>query len=619
MKKTLLILAAGLLTSHMLDAQTYNYYFGNIHSQTSYSDGNTDSATSHINTPLQAFAYARASQHIDFYGISDHNHQAAGMRAPSYYHKGLADADSSNVDGTFVAMYGFEYGVIANGGHVIVYGSNNLIGWDYNDFDVFNGETDYLGLFAKVNKLPNAFAYLCHPQPGDYGGLVSSAAFSATADSAVVGACSRSGPAFSTNNTYSNPSGGDYIAQWRYGLAKGYHLGIGLDHDTHMSVYGRQTAGRLVVMATALTRANVYDAFRQRHFYSSDDWNAQATFTVNSQMMGSILTSAGNPAIHISVMDPDSESIASIQVFYGVPGSGVVSTLLNSNANSKTFDFTPVVPDGTSYYFYAQINQTDGDVIWTSPIWFTRNDFPADLPVAGMKTPPSLICTGTQIAFDDSSAHVPTTWSWSFPGSTIPTSNLKNPVVAYNTAGTYTVSLTATNVNGSNTTTKVIQVVASPAVPVVSQHWNTLFTTSALTYQWYLAGYIIPGATQQTYNSTQSGYYSVCVSNAAGCSTCSAQYSFTVGINEIDQTEEAIIIYPNPNDGNFTLRFELMKSQELNLQIFDLSGRAVYETKAVGISGTNLMNVDHANLAKGVYLLQFRTEEGMGIRKLVIN
>jgi hypothetical protein len=71
MKRILTTIGAVLLVYHVQFAQTtYNHYFGNIHAQTSYSDGNKDSSTSHISTPLQAFAYAKASQHIDFYGIS---------------------------------------------------------------------------------------------------------------------------------------------------------------------------------------------------------------------------------------------------------------------------------------------------------------------------------------------------------------------------------------------------------------------------------------------------------------------------------------------------------------------------------------------------------------------
>jgi PKD repeat protein len=47
-----------------------------------------------------------------------------------------------------------------------------------------------------------------------------------------------------------------------------------------------------------------------------------------------------------------------------------------------------------------------------------------------------------------------TTYSWSFPGGSPASSSLQSPKVAYDNPGTYTISLTATNSNGSTTTTK---------------------------------------------------------------------------------------------------------------------------------------------------------------------
>ena len=78
------LLLVGLLISSNCQAQQLNFYFGNMHAHTSYSDGNKDSATSGMTTPLQAFNYAKQSTQIDFYGISEHNHYSAGMPAPVY-------------------------------------------------------------------------------------------------------------------------------------------------------------------------------------------------------------------------------------------------------------------------------------------------------------------------------------------------------------------------------------------------------------------------------------------------------------------------------------------------------------------------------------------------------
>ncbi|MCX6293447.1 MAG: hypothetical protein NT127_04030, partial [Sphingobacteriales bacterium] len=54
----------------------YNYYYGNLHAHSSYSDGNKDSTAF---TPANDYAYAKNSLGMDFLGISEHNHAGAGM------------------------------------------------------------------------------------------------------------------------------------------------------------------------------------------------------------------------------------------------------------------------------------------------------------------------------------------------------------------------------------------------------------------------------------------------------------------------------------------------------------------------------------------------------------
>jgi PKD repeat protein len=79
------------------------------------------------------------------------------------------------------------------------------------------------------------------------------------------------------------------------------------------------------------------------------------------------------------------------------------------------------------------------------------------------------ILQGGSVVFTDQSTNNPTSWSWSFPGGTPSTSTAKNPTVTYSTAGTYNVTLTATNAGGSGGVTKsaYITVLKSPVNNVV--------------------------------------------------------------------------------------------------------------------------------------------------------
>lgn len=86
-------------------------------------------------------------------------------------------------------------------------------------------------------------------------------------------------------------------------------------------------------------------------------------------------------------------------------------------------------------------------------------------PVAEFTPNSTTITTGQSVNFIDNSTNSPTSWSWSFPGGSPASSASKNPSVTYNTAGTYNVTLTATNTNGSDSETKTgyITVQAAPA------------------------------------------------------------------------------------------------------------------------------------------------------------
>jgi PKD repeat protein len=75
------------------------------------------------------------------------------------------------------------------------------------------------------------------------------------------------------------------------------------------------------------------------------------------------------------------------------------------------------------------------------------------VPVADFSGNPTTVVVGNNVQFTDESLNDPTSWSWTFNGGTPSSSTARNPAVAYNTAGTYPVTLTAANVAGSNTLT----------------------------------------------------------------------------------------------------------------------------------------------------------------------
>lgn len=84
-------------------------------------------------------------------------------------------------------------------------------------------------------------------------------------------------------------------------------------------------------------------------------------------------------------------------------------------------------------------------------------------PVADFSGLPTTITAGSSVTFTNLSTYNPTSYSWSFTGGTPATSTAANPpAITYNTPGTYTVALTATNANGNDTETKTAYITVTP-------------------------------------------------------------------------------------------------------------------------------------------------------------
>ena len=75
------------------------------------------------------------------------------------------------------------------------------------------------------------------------------------------------------------------------------------------------------------------------------------------------------------------------------------------------------------------------------------------VPVANLNGTPTSGTVPLTVKFRDDSTNDPTIWNWSFGDGSIVNATVQDPIHNYTTAGTYTVSLNATNALGSNTKT----------------------------------------------------------------------------------------------------------------------------------------------------------------------
>ena len=144
---------------------------------------------------------------------------------------------------------------------------------------------------------------------------------------------------------------------------------------------------------------------------------------------------------------------------------------------------------------------------------------PSSSPPVASFTTAATRCVGAPIAFTDGSTNAPTSWTWTFPGSSTPTSTLQSPSVTYTAAGTYTITHTAANASGTSTpVSSTITVSANPTVAaasatVCSGTAASITASGATTYSWNT------GATTATISVTPTitTNYTVTGTNAAGC------------------------------------------------------------------------------------------------------
>lgn len=238
-------------------------------------------------------------------------------------------------------------------------------------------------------------------------------------------------------------------------------------------------------------------------------------------------------------------------------------------------------------------------------------------PGAGFTSDKTAICASDIIQFTDTSSGNPTSWNWTFPGGIPPTSSKQNPLVLYDTAGTYTVYLKATNGGGSDSISVVsyLSVAPNPATPVVSQSNDTLSCTydpSYTSYQWYADTAAIQGATNAFLVITQGGNYNIRVGNQYGC-FIAAGINVTVGITDYQQ-ELNVSIYPNPAKDKLTV---ILPPGITSLHIDNILGSKVFHINPLNTSSREI-DVDVHGFAKGVYFIHVEDGEKFLTRKLII-
>ena len=151
--------------------------------------------------------------------------------------------------------------------------------------------------------------------------------------------------------------------------------------------------------------------------------------------------------------------------------------------------------------------------------------------------------------------------------------------------------------------------------PTITAAGSTLTSSAAANYQWYLNGVLIAGATNQSYNTTQAGSYTVAVTDiGSGCLTFSDPF-VVVGVNDLQNETADVSVFPNPSSANFNLMFGKNYKGNADISITNSLGQLVYKTTSVNPQG-KIIVIDK-KLASGAYIAHINSGNSITRIKLV--
>jgi hypothetical protein len=143
------------------------------------------------------------------------------------------------------------------------------------------------------------------------------------------------------------------------------------------------------------------------------------------------------------------------------------------------------------------------------------------------------------------------------------------------------VSLSVTDATCSNCSDGSVASSVSGGTPLYSYYWSTN-----------------PTQTTPTATGLLPGIYTVCVTDAFGCQTCSTDtVDFTVSVKNLNFQDNLFTVYPNPFHSSATVILHADKIQNAEMIVYDIAGNEVQR------SAIRSQKFEIENLQPGIYLL----------------
>lgn len=197
----------------------------------------------------------------------------------------------------------------------------------------------------------------------------------------------------------------------------------------------------------------------------------------------------------------------SVKIYYKVNGGSYNTVTMTYTSGDTYTGNIPGQTAGDEIGYYIQAADTSGRTAEhpyigaPDPHVFTISG-PLQPPVAEFNASSTTVMEGESVQFTDLSTNDPTSWSWTFSGGTPASSTDQDPIITYNTEGTYTVALTATNSAGNDTETKVDYITVLPAGSCLGDITNPGFETGSA------SGWTVTGSVSTT-STAHTGSYGI--------------------------------------------------------------------------------------------------------------
>lgn len=362
--------------SFTIGEATFQRYFGQLHSHTQYSDGagSLESALDYVkNLPKSAnvdfVAFTDHSNYFDKSGAANPEGALYDMTKATEYsqqtwksYKDAVAAFNTENAGSMVAIAGFEMTWSGGPGHINTFNTPGIVS---RNNTTLNNKTKDAGLQAYYKLLSqaegaNSISQFNHPGT-TFGNFIDFGYWDAVVDTRMymveVG-----------NGEGQIGAGGYYPSYEQYIMAldKGWHVAPTNNQDNHKGRWGNANDARDVILTDDFTEDGIYAALRARRMYATEDKNLDLDYTVNGNMMGSIIDVPEKLNFEISFNDPDrTDSIAKVEL---VVNSGKVAYTWDSAADlAKGSVSVELAPEYT--YYFVRVTEGDGDLAVTAPVW----------------------------------------------------------------------------------------------------------------------------------------------------------------------------------------------------------------------------------------------------------